>query len=61
MMDDHELLSAARNDLADALKCLLKAEIMDGADFHAAWSFAVKATAKLDALLRQPYRHTAQP
>lgn len=57
MMSDHETLSRARNELADALKCLLKAEIMTEADFRAARSRAVAAVECLDDLLRQSNGH----
>jgi hypothetical protein len=57
MMDDHLILSAARNHLADALKVLLNPEIMTNTDFHAARNEALAAIEKLDVLLRQPHRH----
>ena len=56
MMDDHETLSRARNELADALKCLLKAEIMTDEDFRKARGHAAWAIEHLDDLLRQPNR-----
>jgi hypothetical protein len=56
MLDDHYIISAARNDLADALKALLKAEIMTEADFSASRDAAMAAVGKLNDLLRQPHR-----
>lgn len=60
MMDDHFLLSAARNHLADALKALLKGEIMTPADFYLSRECALAAVRQLNALLRQPHRDEAQ-
>lgn len=54
MMSDHETLSRARNELADALKHLLKAGIMTAADFRKARNHARSAMDRLDDLLRQP-------
>lgn len=56
MMSDHEVLSRARNELADALKCLLKARIMTELDFRAARARAAAAIACLDDLIRQSNR-----
>lgn len=56
MMSDHETLSRARNELADALKHLLKAEIMTAVDFREARNRAAAAVDCLDDLLRQPNR-----
>jgi len=53
MMDDHAILSQARNDLADALKCLLKAEIMTADDFRKSREYATSALRSLDDLLQQ--------
>jgi hypothetical protein len=60
MMDDHFILSAARNHLADALKALLNADIMTEADFRAARRSAREAIEKLDVLLREPHRYPPQ-
>ena len=57
MMSDHETLSRARNELADALKHLLKAEIMTADDFREARNRAAAAVDCLDDLLRQPDRN----
>lgn len=54
MMEDHFVISSARNSLADALKALLKAEIMTEVDFRASRDHAVDAIEQLNALLRQP-------
>lgn len=51
MMADHELLCEARNGLADALKALLKAEIMTSEDFRAARVHALVAIGALERLL----------
>lgn len=56
MMSDHETLSAARNELSDALKRLLKPGIMTAEDFREAHGHAAEAMALLDDLLRQPDR-----
>lgn len=57
MMDDHFILSAARNHLADALKALLVADIMTERDFRAARWSAREAIEKLDVLLRESNGH----
>lgn len=54
MMEDHYLISEARNRLADALKLLLKAEIMDATDFRASHDHATAAVKALDELLQLP-------
>ncbi len=59
MMEDHELLSAARNDLADALKVLLNPGIMGEADFVRSLHYALSAVRRLNDLLRQPNRNPA--
>lgn len=56
MMDDHEQLSAARNELADALKVLLNPAIMTAADFLRSRDHAAGAVRQLNDLLRQPHR-----
>jgi len=61
MESDHYVLSRARNSLADALKTLLKAELMDAGDFRMAHFFTSAALEDLDALLCQPHRDEAQP
>lgn len=61
MMEDHELLSSARNSLADALKALLKTEIMTAADFQRSRNHVHNAARALDYLLRQSHRDPAQP
>lgn len=51
MMDDHGILSAARVELADALKVLLNPNIMDAGDFRKSRKHAAAAMARLDELL----------
>jgi hypothetical protein len=51
MMDDHAALSAARNELIDALQELSKPGIMGAADFRASRKHTVAALALQDALL----------
>jgi hypothetical protein len=53
MMDDHLLLSNVRNELADALKELLKHQIMFREDFAGSREHVLKALRGLDDLLRQ--------
>ena len=57
MMDDHAALSRARNDLADALKVLLNADIMGASDFARSRDLAASAVRELNDLLRQSHRH----
>jgi len=57
MMDDHFIISRARNHLADALKALLEAEIMTADDFVKARADALSAVAELDDLLRVENRN----
>lgn len=52
MMDDHYVISEARNQLADALKALLLPDIMTAADFRKAKKHTVAALAALDELLK---------
>jgi hypothetical protein len=52
MMDDHETLSQARQELAAALTCLLKTGIMDAYDFGVARGHVRGALESLDALLQ---------
>lgn len=52
MLEDHGLLSSARNELADALKALLKAEIMTRADFERSREHVTTALRMIDDLLR---------
>jgi hypothetical protein len=59
MMDDHFIISRARNHLADALKALLNANIMDAADFTKSRIAALAAVSELDVLLREPNRNSA--
>lgn len=54
MMEDHEILSRVRNELADALKALLRAEIMDAFDFTYARDKALDAVDSLNQLLGKP-------
>ena len=61
MMEDHFSLSAARNHLADALKLLLKAEIMPSTDFQKSRDGALAAVRELDALLCEPHRNEEKP
>lgn len=56
MMDDHFVISRARNELADALKVLLKAEIMNADDFRRSREHAALALEALDELLCLPNR-----
>ena len=56
MMDDHGLLSRARNELADALKVLLNPDIMTAADFRQSLAHATAATDALIELLQRPNR-----
>jgi len=58
MMDDHSLLSEARQHLADALRPLLQTGIMGEADFTLAREHARLALCSLDDLLRKSHRHT---
>jgi hypothetical protein len=60
MMDDHYTISKARNHLADALKVLLKAEIMTADDFSRSRQAAQAAVGELDDLLRQSHGHSAK-
>lgn len=60
MMDDHYIICRARNDLADALKVLLKADIMTATDFQASRDHAATAIEALDDLLRQSDRNAPQ-
>jgi hypothetical protein len=54
MLDDHAVLSQARNDLADALKVLLKPAIMGEADFRQSLKHSLAAVNALVELLCQP-------
>ena len=54
MMEDHELLSAARNELADALKVLLKPEIMTVADFRESLKHTIAALNATIDLIHRP-------
>ncbi len=56
MMDDHLILSQARNSLADALKALLRAGSMTAVDFQHSRDCAMAAIEELDDLLRQSHR-----
>ena len=60
MFADHELLCRARNELADALKALLRPDIMDAIDFRQSLDHATAATDALIELLQQPNRDAAQ-
>jgi hypothetical protein len=57
MMDDHFIISRARNHLADALKALLNANIMDEEDFSRSRKSALAAVDELDVLLRESDGH----
>ena len=50
MMDDHYIISAARNHLADALKILLNPDIMTTNDFEASKIAAIAAIQELEKL-----------
>jgi hypothetical protein len=52
MMEDHFIICSARNALADALKALLKADIMTASDFSQSRAHAMSAISSLDDLLR---------
>lgn len=54
MMDDHEILSLARNELADALKALLKPEIMTIADFRESLNHTIAAMNATIDLIHRP-------
>lgn len=60
MLDDHALLCHARNELADALKELLKPEIMKSTDFRKSLTHATAATDAIIALLQQSDRNQTQ-
>ena len=59
MMDDHYVICAARNALADALKVLLKPDIMTVSDFQESRDRARRAVEALDVLC-EPHRDEAQ-
>ena len=61
MMDDHYQISAARNELLDALKTLLNPEIMGPDDFRRSRGHASAAIERLDDLLRLADRHAPKP
>lgn len=52
MMDDHFIISEARNQLADALKALLRADIMTDADFQRSQRHTKAALSALDKLVK---------
>ena len=60
MMDDHFIICRARNHLSDALKALLKADIMTGEDFSLSRNAARAAVRELNDLLRQPHGHAEE-
>lgn len=60
MMDDHFIISRARNHLADALKILLNANIMDASDFERSRDAAIAAVRELNVLLRESDGHPPQ-
>jgi hypothetical protein len=53
MLDDHYVICKARNYLADALKALLKADIMTNEDFKLSREAASAAVMELDYLIRK--------
>lgn len=57
VMEDHIIISRARQELAAALTSLLKADIMDAVDFNASKNHALAALAALDDLLRFQHRN----
>lgn len=61
MMEDHFIICRARNDLADALKILLQADIMTADDFRKSREYAMAAIGALDDLLRVADGNTAKP
>lgn len=52
MLEDHYLISEARVQLSDALRALLKAELMTLPDFEKSHQHATAAMKALDELLR---------
>jgi hypothetical protein len=52
MLEDHYLISDARIALSDALRALLKAELMTAPDFRVSHERATAAITALDELLR---------
>lgn len=60
VMEDHFVICRARNYLADALKVLLKAEIMNADDFSRSREAALSAVEELNDLLRQPHRDASK-
>lgn len=61
MMDDHFIICRARNELADALKVLLNANIMTSVDFRESRAHAMAAIGALDDLLRLADGHPKKP
>lgn len=61
MMDDHYIICRVRNDLSDALKALLKSDIMTEVDFRRSRERAMAAVGALDDLLRLADGDTAKP
>jgi len=53
MMDDHYVICRARNHLVDALKALLKADIMTKDDFTTSLIATMAAAVDLNELLRK--------
>ena len=60
MLDDHLILSTARNELADALKVLLNPAIMGEADFRLSLKHTLGALNALADLLCQQDRNAPQ-
>lgn len=52
MLEDHYLISDARVALSDALRALLKAELMTLPDFADSYKHAAAAIKALDELIR---------
>jgi hypothetical protein len=61
MLDDHVVLSTARNELADALKVLLNPAIMGEADFRQSLTHTLAALNALVDLLCQPNGDPPKP
>ena len=61
MMEDHEIICAARNELADALKVLLNPAIMGVPEFLAARNHTQAAMNALNRLLEMTMLGTCRP
>lgn len=52
MLEDHYLISEARVELSDALRALLKADLMTLPDFEGSYKHAANAIKALEELVR---------